>query len=56
MSEASIPEVCTLTGYDAQGRKVAEGILAAAKQLNTHPTQMHAETDPYVIVNYIYQR
>ncbi|KAK8830619.1 hypothetical protein WA577_004348, partial [Blastocystis sp. JDR] len=36
-SEASIPE----------GRKVAEGILEAAKQLNTHPTQMHAENDPY---------
>lgn len=55
MSEASIPEVCALVGYDAQGRKVAEGILEAAKQLNTHPTQMHAENDPYVTINNIYQ-
>ena len=56
MSEASIPEVCVLNVDDVEGRKVAEGILEAAKQLNTHPTQMHAENDPYVTVNLIHQR
>ena len=51
MSEANIPEVSALSGYDMKGRKVAEGILEAAKSLNTHPTQLHEENDPYVFVN-----
>ena len=51
MSEASVPEVISLWEHDTKGRKVAEGILEAAQKLDTHPTQLHAENDPYVRIH-----
>lgn len=29
---------------------VAEGILEAAKGINTHPDKLHEDNDPYVVV------